>query len=106
MQSSELINFRILVNGEENRPWAIRFELTTDSDVQLFYKCEVSQENFMNLQMENELSVDFDGFIGMIKSLLQDAVNNPVVYQTLFTMENDDGCAYFRFWHNSEYRKS
>uniref|UniRef100_A0A7S3HZN2 Spindle assembly abnormal protein 6 N-terminal domain-containing protein n=1 Tax=Favella ehrenbergii TaxID=182087 RepID=A0A7S3HZN2_9SPIT len=56
--------------------------------------------------MDNDLSVDFEGFIGMLKSLLQDCVNNPVIYQSTFTMENDDGCAFFRFFHNSEYRKS
>ena len=60
----------------------------------------------MALQMDNDLSVDFDGFLGMIKSLLQECVNNPTTYQTRFTLENDDGCAYFRFMHNSEYRRS
>ena len=56
--------------------------------------------------LDNDLSVDFEGFIGMLKSLLQDCLNNPVIYQATFTMENDDGCAFFRFFHNSEYRKS
>ena len=56
--------------------------------------------------MDNDLTVDFDGFLGMIKSLLSESSNDPHVYQTQFTMENDDGCAYFRFWHNSVYRKS
>ena len=42
----------------------------------------------------------------MLKSLLQDCVNNPAIYQSVFTLENDDGCAIFRFYHNSEYRKS
>ena len=74
--------------------------------MQLFYQCTVSHENYMLLQMDNDLSVDFDGFIGMIKSLLNDCLNNPLVHQTSFTMENDEGVAFFRFFHNSEYRKS
>ena len=60
----------------------------------------------MILQMDNDLSVDFDGFIGMIKSILNDCINNPGIHQSTFTMENDDGVAFFRFFHNSEYRKS
>ena len=97
----------MLASGDNlARPWSIRFEITTEADVQLFYQCTVSHENYMALQMDNDLSVDFDGFIGMIKSLLQECVNNPSTYQTRFTLENDDGCAYFRFMHNSEYRRS
>ena len=80
MQTQEQVNFRILVNGEESRPWSIRFEVTTEADVQLFYACTVSHENYMILQMENDLSVDFDGFIGMIKSLLNDCINNPGIH--------------------------
>ena len=60
----------------------------------------------MIVQMENDLSVDFDGFVGMIKSLLNESLKNPAVHQTSFTMENDEGVAFFRFFHNSEYRKS
>ena len=56
--------------------------------------------------MDNELSIDFDGFVGMVKTLLQDTCNNPMTYQTSFTMENDEGCAFFRFYHNNEFRKS
>ena len=85
---------------------SIRFEITTEADVQLFYQCTVSHEDYMALQMDNDLSVDYYGFTGMIKSLLQECVNNPTTYQTRFTLENDDGCAYFRFMHNSEYRRS
>ena len=106
MQTAEQMTFRILVHGEEQRPWSIRFQLTTEADVQLFYQCTIAHEDYQNIQMENDLSVDFDGFIGMVKSLLQDCVANPMIYQAMFTMENDDGFAYFRFFHNSEYRKS
>ena len=106
LQTNESLIFRILVHGEESRPMQIRFELTTDADVQLFYQSTVTMEHFMQLQMDNELSVDFDGFVSMVKTLLQDCQNNPVVYQAVFTMENDDGCAFFRFYHHSEYRKS
>ena len=106
MQTQEQLNFRILINGEEHRPWAVRFELSTEADVQLFYACTISNENYMMLQMENDLSVDWEGFTDMIKSLLNDCLNNPVVHQTSFTMENDEGVAFFRFFHNSEYRKS
>ena len=42
----------------------------------------------------------------MVKSLLQDCINNPMLYQTKFTMENDLGLAYFVFYHCSEYKKS
>ena len=74
--------------------------------MQLLYQCTVAHENYMAIQMDNDLNVDFDGFIGMVKTLLNDCTANPMVYQASFTMENDDGCAYFRFFHNSEYRKS
>ena len=50
------------------------------------------------------MTVDFDGFVGMIKSLLEDCINDPMTYKTLFMMENEDGCAYFYFRHNSVYK--
>ena len=106
MQTNETLNFRILVHGEETRPWAIKFELTTDADIQFFYQCNVSCDNFMHLQMENQLSIDFDRFVGMVKTLLQDCANDPMSYQTSFTMENDDGCAFFRFDHHNAFKKS
>ena len=44
--------------------------------------------------------------MGMVQSLLNECINNPDVYQASFTMENDQGVAFFRFLHNSEYKKS
>ena len=76
MQTTENIFFRILVQGEECRPEAIKLELTTDADVQLFYQCLIKpmspnkHEDFFGLQLENDLSVDFEGLVGMLKSLL------------------------------------
>ena len=106
MQTSENVNFRIMVFGEDERPWSIRFEITTESDVQLFYVCTVAQEYFMQIAIDNDLSVDFDGFTEMVKTLLQDCISQPMVYQASFTMENDEGNAFFRFTLNSEYKKS
>ena len=42
----------------------------------------------------------------MVKNLCDECVNNPEVYQAAFTMENDAGVAFFKFNHNSEYKKS
>ena len=80
MQTTENIYFRILVQGEECRPEAIKLELTTDADVQLFYQCLIKPmsnnryEDFTQLVIENNLSVEFEGLVGMLKSLLQDSV--------------------------------
>lgn len=63
-------------------------------------------EDFFSLQMDNDLNVDFEGLVGMLKSLLQDCVQYPAIYQSTFTMENDEGIAFWRFNHISEYRKS
>ena len=68
------------MQGEEIRPDAIKLELTTDADVQLYYQCIVKQDSFFQMQIDNDLSVEFEGLIGMLKSLLQDCVNNPVIY--------------------------
>ena len=68
------------MHGEEQRPWSIKFELTSDQDVQFLYVCTVAAENYMQVQLDNQLSVDFDGFISMVKTLLQDCVSNPHLY--------------------------
>ena len=41
LNTTECLNFRILKQGEEQRPMAVKFELSTEADVQLFYQCTI-----------------------------------------------------------------
>ena len=53
---------------------------------------------------DNELAISYEQFIPMLKKLLEDCVEKPQQCQAIFTLDDDQGNAYFKFNHTSEYR--
>lgn len=40
----------------------------------------------------------------MLKKLLEDVIEKPLQCDAVFTLDDDQGCAYFKFNHKSEYK--
>ena len=103
-QTFEVLNFKIMVSGYESSPLSMRLEITSEEDVQFYYQTNIQREEFSRIMTDNELAISYEQFIPMLKKLLEDCVEKPQTCQAIFTLDDDQGNAYFKFNHTSEYR--
>lgn len=63
----ELINFKIY-KGKDG----FKIELSSESDVQLYYSATYKEESFRQIQNLNNLTIEFDQFLHCLEKMLQD----------------------------------
>ena len=97
--SYEVLNFKIMTKGEKYCPLAFRLEVTSDEDIQFYYRTEIAMEDFSRFMADNELAISYEQFIPMMKKLLTDVVEKPDECQAHFTLDDDAGSAFFKFKH-------
>ena len=92
-----------MVSGYETNPLSIKLEITSEDDVQFYYQTVIQREDFSRIMTDNDLTIHYEQFIAMLKKLLEECGEKPQT-QAVFTLDDDQGNAYFKFNHNSEYR--
>ena len=95
MGTSEEILLRVMVKGDTIVPGAIRFELMSENDVQFYYQATIKEENFRQIQIANDLMIEYDTFFATFQKLLQDCLDRPHSHRVTFTLDDDDGNADF-----------
>ena len=58
----------------------IAIELTSDSDLFFFYNCNITPNYFNKIKAEQELNVDFEGFLEELIKMLNDMISDPQMY--------------------------
>jgi len=106
MGTTEEILLRVLVKGDTIVPGAIRFELMSENDVQFYYQATIKEENFRQIQIANDLAIEYDIFFSTFQKLLQDCIERPHSHRITFTLDDDDGNACLRFLLDSEFKRS
>jgi len=111
LTSCELITVRILVKGDPMcpTPEALRFELTSEEDIQFYYQATIREENWSNLTNLNgklDKSFCFSNFREVFIQLLDDVERQPQTYQVRFTLDDDNGNASLTFLLDSEIKLS
>ena len=99
-----MLNFKIMVSGYESSPLSMRLEVTSEEDVQFYYQTNIQREEFSRIMTDNELAISYEQFIPMMKKLIEDVKENQDSCNAVFTLDDDQGNAYFKFNHTSEYR--
>ena len=106
-------------------PKHVKVEISSEEDVEFYYKCVIDFSMYDTLKMANGLAdnVQFTDaspdlaniqpkdsrsilFEEMLKNLLQDCAKDPKQYRIHFTLDDDTGKAYLRFKHDSEFNES
>jgi hypothetical protein len=106
MGTSEEILLRVMVKGDTIVPGAIRFELMSEHDVQFYYQATIKEENFRQIQIANDLMIEYDSFFATFQKLLQECLDRPHSHRVSFTLDDDDGNACLRFLLDSEFKSS
>ena len=99
--SYEVLNFKIMTKGEKYFPLAIRIEITSEDDVQFYYRFQIPMEDFGRFMADNDLAISYEQFIPMMKKLLSDVIEKQDECHAVFTLDDDQGSAFFKFKHQS-----
>ena len=97
----ETVNFKIY-KGKDG----LKIELSSESDVQFYYRATYKEENFRQIQNDNNLTIEYEQFLPCLEKMVQDCEQHPQLYRIHFTMDDENGNACLRFLHDSEFRKS
>ena len=84
-----------MTKGEKVFPLSLRIEVTSDDDVQFYYRTEIDEEAFGRVMTDNELAISYEQFIPMMQKLLSDCIEKPDEYHAEFTLDDDQGVAFF-----------
>ncbi len=68
--SQEVINAKLLVQGEVQNPQMVKIELTSEADLFFHYSKIETIESFQQLKQDQQLTLEFEGFIGLLIKLL------------------------------------
>ena len=101
IQIEEPINLKIY-KGKDG----LKIELSSESDVQLYYRATYKEEHFRQIQNDNNLTIEYEQFLPVLEKMLLDCEQQPQLYRMHFTMDDENGNACLRFLHDSEFRKS
>ncbi len=61
----ELINLKIY-KGKD----CLKIELSSEADVQLYYRATYKEENFRQIQNDNNLTIEFDQFLPCLEKMI------------------------------------
>lgn len=113
LKTSELITVRILTQGGapmEITPLALRFELTSEEDIQFYYQATLKEDEFNTQFLElNKRTLSgefrFSNFKEVFTQLLENVEQQPSTYSLLFTFDDDNGNASLTFLLDSEIKR-
>jgi hypothetical protein len=75
-------------------------------DVNFYYMVTIREENFKRIQNDNNLTIEYDQFLPMLKKIIDDCEHRPHLFKISFTLDDEDGNAVVRFYHDSEMKRS
>ena len=68
--TNEVMSIRILMSGEQSDPGEIKLELTSENDLMFCYRMSCTEQTFISLSNENQLTATFFEFPQMLTSLI------------------------------------
>jgi hypothetical protein len=83
-----IIRFRVLTKEDSGTTEAVRFELTSESDLRFYLVSSFDSESFQELAKAYKLRVAFDAFAQSVKELLTKSVTSPKDFQIEFRTED------------------
>lgn len=99
----EAVRVKILREGDEDAPNAIRVELTSDEDLFFHYAHVCDPQEFANLQETQRLMVDFPDYVNVLIRMLNNCINEPQNHLAVLVMQPEDR-ARLDFIQNMEYK--
>jgi hypothetical protein len=87
-----IVRIRILEkNNREGALEEIRIEILTEKDLAFALECKIGSTEFQEIQSQNRLRIEFEGFANSIADLLKRSVEKAKEYQVKFVQGGDYG---------------
>ena len=75
--SLEAIKTKVLLQGEDSNPIAVRLELTSESDLFFHYSHFIDENGFQAVQESQKLMVDFPDYPNVLIRMLNNCIKEP-----------------------------
>lgn len=98
----ELIKIKLLLQGAEDSPTAIRLEMSSEADLFFHYIHASDTERFPAVQKEQKLMVDFSDYPAVLIKMLNLCIVEPHIHLGILTL--NDNTARLDFIQNMEYK--
>mmetsp|Transcript_50786 Transcript_50786/g.162591 ORF Transcript_50786/g.162591 Transcript_50786/m.162591 type:complete len:179 (+) Transcript_50786:238-774(+) len=99
----EAIKVKLLIQGDETNPQALRVELSSESNLFFHYTHDLDEGAFRSLQEGQKLMVDFGEYPAVLLRMLNHCIKEPHSHLAVFVMQRD-GSARLDFVQNMEYK--
>mmetsp|Transcript_15396 Transcript_15396/g.25131 ORF Transcript_15396/g.25131 Transcript_15396/m.25131 type:complete len:261 (-) Transcript_15396:77-859(-) len=99
----EAIKVKVLIQGPENTPEALKIELSSENDLFFLYMHMVDEVGFRIMQEQQKLMVDFDDYSKVLMRMLNSCIKEPHTHLAIFVMQ-EDGLSRLDFIKNMEYK--
>jgi len=101
----EAVRVKVLVQGEEDAPAAVRVELSSDTDLFFHFSHTVDDRSFQEIQEKQQLMVDFPDYPNVISRMLNDCIKEPHSHLAVFTLQSTPTkSGRLEFIQNMEYK--
>lgn len=87
--TTENINFRVMINGTRSFPDKIRFEITCDNDLFLYYTRDFSVSDFNELKIMQNLVCDYSDFMETFCRIVNNVIKDQLGYFAKFCLRID-----------------
>ncbi len=98
----ELIKIKLLLQGSEDSPLAIRLEMSSEADLFFHYIHASDVERFAAVQKEQKLMVEFSDYPSVLIKMLNLCIVEPHIHLGILTLS--DQVARLDFIQNMEYK--
>eukprot|EP00898_Chlorokybus_atmophyticus_P000600 jgi/Chlat1/1540/Chrsp122S01829 len=99
----EPLRVKILMQGDDTAPRSLRIELTSENDLFFFYRHDLAEKGFRDLQNSQKLMVEFPDFPQVLIRMLNLCVKEPHAHLALLYIQKDLGVR-LDFIQNMEYK--
>eukprot|EP00636_Phaeomonas_parva_P015715 CAMPEP_0118862648 /NCGR_PEP_ID=MMETSP1163-20130328/7776_1 /TAXON_ID=124430 /ORGANISM="Phaeomonas parva, Strain CCMP2877" /LENGTH=171 /DNA_ID=CAMNT_0006796571 /DNA_START=149 /DNA_END=661 /DNA_ORIENTATION=+ len=99
----EAIKVKILLQGDDARPSAVRIELSSEADLFYHYAHLIDEAGFQVVQEQQKLMVEFADYPNVLIRMLNNCIREPHNHLAVFVMQQD-GTARLDFIQNMEYK--
>ncbi|OII72089.1 uncharacterized protein cubi_01422 [Cryptosporidium ubiquitum] len=101
--TTENINFRVMIKGARSHPDIIRFEITCDNDLFLFYTRDFSPSDFNELKIVQNLVCDYNDFTETFCRIVNNVIKDQLGCFVKFCLRVD-GSGKLTFLQIMEYK--
>jgi len=102
--SLEALRVKVLVQGEDHAPTAVRVELSSESDLFFHFAHTMDEAAFQDVQERQKLMVDYPDYPNVVSRMLNDCIKSPQSHLAVFVAQQSPSGGRLDFIQNMEYK--